>query len=259
MTAGPVAASSGQSAQSAQSAPPGLLVVCAVEEEADAVVGAWPAEPVTLGPLAGRRLSTGAGPVDVLTAAVGPAAVAAATAYALGAAGGHYLATFSMGVAGAFKDGGAIVGGVAVADTILFADLGVLAPDGFQDLATLGFGLGLDLVQPPAAVVDAIAARCRAAGLPTAVGPVLTLATFTGTDARAAELTSRYAAVAEAMEGAGIATATATYGLPTFEVRTISNWVGDRDREVWELDAALSALRSAAAGVFAEPLPLAVT
>jgi futalosine hydrolase len=234
----------------------GLLVVCAVAEEADAVVRALTDAPeeIRLGLVPGRRCLTGAGAVHVVTSGVGPAAAAATAAFALAA--GSYDAVFSIGVAGAFHDQGAEVGGVAVADTIVFADLGVLAPGGWEDVASLGVGIALDAAQPPAAAVAAIAERSRSAGLPTAVGTVLTLSTFTGTDARADELITRHHAIAEAMEGAGIATAALTAGIPALELRTCSNGVGDRDKEEWQLQPALDALVRSCAAVFAAPLPL---
>jgi len=72
-------------------------------------------------------------------------------------------------------------------------------------------------------------------------------------------LAARYpGAVAEAMEGFGVATAAALAGGhgpgaaggtgPAFaELRTVSNVVGPRDRSAWRIDLALAALREAAA------------
>ncbi|HVU72228.1 MAG TPA: futalosine hydrolase [Mycobacteriales bacterium] len=231
-----------------------LLVVCAVDQEAAALAAPFPVEPVHVGPLPARRLGTTGPVVDVVTCGIGPAAAAAAAGFALGA--GDYDAVMSAGIAGAFVDGGAVVGGLAVADAIVFADLGVLTPDGFASIASLGFGDGLEQVVPPAAAVKALHERCMTTGLPVATGTLLTLATFTGTDVRAAELIGRHTAVAEAMEGSGVACAAAMVGVPALELRSISNLVGDRDREAWELPAALTALTAASAAVFASELPL---
>ena len=51
--------------------------------------------------------------------------------------------------------------------------------------------------------------------------------------------------VAEAMEGFGVATATARAGLPFAEIRAVSNPVGPRDREAWKIPDALAALERA--------------
>ena len=231
-----------------------VLVVCAVDAEAQAVAAPFAAEDVRVGPLPAQRLAAPGGTVDVVVCGVGPAAAGAAAAYGLGA--DAYDAVLSIGVAGAFTGGGAAIGGLVVADEIVFADLGVITNDGFTDIATVGFGDGLERVTPPAAGVTALHARCAATAVPVVTGTILTLSTFTGTDARAAELIAAHHAVAEAMEGSGVATAASFAGVPAFEVRSISNPVGDRDREVWELPAALAAITAASAAIFAEPLPL---
>jgi len=72
----------------------------------------------------------------------------------------------------------------------------------------------------------------------------------TGTAGRAAELTARHpGAVAEAMEGYGVACAAAACGLRMLEVRAISNAVGPRDRSAWRIGPALDRLAEAAAAL----------
>jgi len=61
-------------------------------------------------------------------------------------------------------------------------------------------------------------------------------------------------AVAEAMEGFGVATAASRAGTAFAELRTISNPVGPRDRDLWRLTEALAALE-AAAGALANLVP----
>jgi futalosine hydrolase len=56
-------------------------------------------------------------------------------------------------------------------------------------------------------------------------------------------LASRHpAAVAEAMEGFGVAQAAAQAGVAFAEIRTIANVAGPRDRAAWRIGPALSAL-----------------
>ncbi|MFE0459008.1 futalosine hydrolase [Kitasatospora sp. NPDC058965] len=208
-----------------QPAPPRgrLLVVVAVAAEAEAVL-------------------RGAGPdrVRVVTAGVGPAAAAAATALAL-AERPHPL-VLSAGIAGGFAPH-APVGAVVAADAILAADLGAQTPDGFQDVAALGFGT-VRHTPPPAAV--ALLAGATGA----VVGPVLTVSTVTGSAERAAELAARHpGAAAEAMEGFGVAEAAARFGVPALELRTVSNAVGPRDRAAWRIGEALGALERAFAAL----------
>jgi futalosine hydrolase len=79
------------------------------------------------------------------------------------------------------------------------------------------------------------------------VGEVVTVATVTGTAERAASLAAAHpAAVAEAMEGYGVACAAAGAGVAFAELRTISNPVGPRDRTAWRIAEALAALTTAA-------------
>ncbi|RQX16776.1 futalosine hydrolase, partial [Micromonospora chalcea] len=83
-----------------------------------------------------------------------------------------------------------------------------------------------------------------------AVGTVLTVSTVTGTAASTAALAQRHPdAVAEAMEGYGVAVAAAQAGVPFAELRTVSNPIGPRDRSAWRMREAFAALTSAAAAL----------
>ena len=200
-----------------------LLVVTAVAAEAEAV-------------------RAGAGHDDVVAEAVGvgPAAAAAGTARLL--ATGRYRAVISAGIAGGFP-GRADVRAIVLGARSIAADLGAETPDGFLTVEELGFGTSrLD--------ADPMLLKALATALPTAVvGDVLTLSTVTGTAETARRLAGRFpAAVAEAMEGYGVATAAA--GLPFLELRTISNPVGPRDRAAWRLKEAFAALSTASAALW---------
>jgi futalosine hydrolase len=175
----------------------------------------------------------------VIVGGVGPAAAAAATGRALH--GGDHDIVLCAGVGGGFAPLG--MGDVAVAATIAFADLGAESPDGFLPVSALGFGVASYPVEPKLAVELAD----RTGGH---LGTVLTVATVTGTRDSATALARRYPdAVAEGMEGAGVAAAAALYGVPVAEVRTISNVVGPRDRAAWQLPLALERLGTAVAAV----------
>ncbi|WP_255308146.1 futalosine hydrolase [Streptomyces marincola] len=227
-----------------------VLVVTAVPAERDAVLAAVPGgaeaagEPPFAGPAvlrvrpAGTRLR-----VDVLAAGVGPAAAAAGAATALAGAAEPYRLVLAAGIGGGFTPAAA-VGGTVVASSIVAADLGSHTPDGFADIASLGFGTSVH--RPPGRLAVALAAAAGAA-----LGPVLTVSAATGSAARAAELAARHeGAAAEAMEGFGVATAAALHGVPVAEIRTVSNAVGPRDRSAWRIPAALAALTSAFAAAW---------
>ena len=225
---------------------PRLLVVTAVAPEAAAVlrgVGAALSHtgPVPVGLPGGHQL-TRQGPVDVLAAGVGPAAAAAGTATALAVCDhGGYDLVVSAGIAGGFAPR-APLGCVLVAEAIVAADLGADTPEGFATVTELGFGR----IRHGTRHATPVAAALRGAGLPTAVGPVLTVSTVTGTAARAAELLERHpGAVGEAMEGFGVAEAAAGYGTAVLELRAVSNAVGPRDRAAWRIGEAFAALEQA--------------
>jgi futalosine hydrolase len=197
-----------------------LLVVTAVGAERDAVAAGWTGEVVAVG--------------------AGSSAAAAGTARLLAAGGegggGGYRAVLSVGIAGGFA-GRIGVGGIALATESVAADLGADSPDGFIALSVLGFGADRYPVD------EDLGAALRAV-LPDAVtGSILTVNTVTGTAAGMRAIEARNPeAVAEGMEGFGVATAAAGAGIPFGELRTISNLVGPRDRGAWRIGEALAAL-----------------
>ncbi|MEU4208407.1 futalosine hydrolase [Streptomyces sp. NPDC026206] len=223
-----------------------VLVVAAVTAERDVVTAAWPdtTEVALPGAVLRRATPDGAGgPVlDVLAAGVGPAAAAAGTATALTAAalaGEPYDLVISTGIAGGFA-AAVPVGAVVVSDAIVSADLGAQSSaGGFLSVAELGFGSITHEV--PEALVRTVA---RATG--AVRGDVLTVSTATGTAERAAELAQRHpGAVAEGMEGFGVAEAARAHGVPALELRAVSNAIGPRDRSTWRIGEALGALSGA--------------
>jgi len=199
----------------------GVLVVCAVEAERAAIVAAGVRSPVIVG-------------------GVGPAAAAAAAALA---SGDGVDLVLSAGIGGGFAP--LRPGEVAVASAAVFADLGAETADGFVPVSALGFG-------EERYEVDASLAADLAARTGARVGTIVTVATVTGTARTAAELTARFPdAVAEGMEGAGVAAAARLRGVRFAELRAISNLVGPRDRDAWEIPRALEALGRAVAAVTA--------
>ncbi len=220
-----------------------LLVVTAVEAEAQAFRAGLPAGP------------TGA-VVHVAAVGVGPAAAAAGAARLLAlaeAAGRPYRAVISAGIAGGFP--GAPVGATVLAARSIAADLGAESPEadsgGFLSIDELGFGSGTHQAD------EALLATLRAALPGAVVGDILTVSTVTGSGASAAGLVARFpAAVAETMEGYGVACAAAGATVPFAELRTVSNLVGPRDRAAWRIGDALTALTAAATAITTATPPI---
>jgi futalosine hydrolase len=215
-------------------------VTTAVPAERDAVAGAFTDGTTEVRLPAATLLRTAEG-YDLLAAGVGPARAAALTATALTAAaldGRPYALVVSAGIAGGFRPA-APVGSLVVADEIIAADLGAETAEGFVPVTELGFGTVSH--RPPDSLVRAIAEATGARP-----GAVLTVSTVTGSARRAADLCARHPhALAEAMEGFGVAEAAAAHGVPVLEIRAVSNPVGPRDRAAWRIADALAALTEA--------------
>ncbi|WP_338897574.1 futalosine hydrolase [Streptomyces sp. TG1A-60] len=220
-----------------------ILVATAVPVERDAVARALPGPgtDVRLPAATLHRRHAVGHDYDLLAAGVGPALAAASTAAALTAAalgGRPYGLVVSAGIAGGFPPE-APVGSLVLADEITAADLGAETPDGFLPVTDLGFGTVTH--HPPQALVRAAA---TATGART--GTVLTVSTVTGSAERATALRDRHPrALAEAMEGFGVAEAAAAHTSPVLELRAVSNAVGPRDRAAWRVGDALTALTEA--------------
>lgn len=199
-----------------------VLVITAVEAEREALMRGLRDDPA----------------FDILVGGVGPIAAAASAAKALAAA--DYSLVVSAGIGGGFP-GRAEVGSLVLASRIIAADLGAETPEGFKGLEELG--LGTTCIQVEGGLVNRIAEAFEAAELPVIIGPVLTVSTVTGTAPTARGLAARIeGAAAEAMEGYGVAQAAYNEGLPVIELRAISNVVGPRDRELWQIKEALELL-----------------
>ncbi|MGW2701044.1 futalosine hydrolase [Streptomyces sp. NPDC001340] len=214
-----------------------VLVATAVPAERDAVARAFPEAGAQVRLPGVCLVRTGAG-YDLLAGGVGPALAAASTATALTAAaldGNPYGLVVSAGIGGGFPPE-APVGSLVVADAITVADLGAETADGFVPVTELGFGTVTH--RPPPSLVRAVSEATGARP-----GTVLTVSTVTGTAARAAELRARHPrALAEGMEGFGVAEAAAAHGVAVLEIRAVSNPVGPRERAAWRIGDALAAL-----------------
>jgi futalosine hydrolase len=152
----------------------------------------------------------------------------------------------SAGIAGGFAP--LQVGTIAVASTITFADLGAESAEGFLPVSSLGFGTERYEVAPRLSIELADLTGGH-------LGSILTVSTVTGSSARAQQLQRAHPdAVAEAMEGAGVAAAAHVCGVPMAEVRAISNLVGPRDRSAWRIPEALATLGTALASIITAEL-----
>ena len=213
-----------------------LLVVAALAEESRAILGDAPWEWDRIGPFEALVSSTGDLDCNVVVSGIGSVASAAATSTAL-AIRGPYDVVISAGIGGGFATHGVELTELIVADEIVNVDY-VRPPDD-EDLGVdpaawtpIAFPAAESLVS---FVHETTQARR---------GAVLTVTTMTDSHERQSLLATHYpSAVAEAMEGAGVAFAAWKWSVPFGEVRTISNFVG-QDFSGWKTAGALKRLKS---------------
>ncbi|MED1864138.1 futalosine hydrolase [Fictibacillus nanhaiensis] len=180
--------------------------------------------------------------VDVVLAGVGPISAGIQTTKALLTK--DYDLVINMGIAGGFRDK-ADVGTLVIADEMISGDLGAESPDGFITLDELGFGAATRIKADSELVMHCLTAL-KLAGVAVQLGHVLTLSTVTGTSETTKDLQVREPdAVAEAMEGYGVALAAREFGKPVLEIRSISNPIGPRDRSAWRMKEAFDTLERA--------------
>ncbi len=160
----------------------------------------------------------------------------------------RHAAVVNIGVAGALPGSNLPMSSVVLASQSVFADEGVITPDGFITLDEMGFSptagdsLGVAGARDLIAALDPVTDR---------TGVITTVSTCSGTDAQAIEVQRRTGAIAEAMEGAAVGCVIerlnnelASNSIPFAELRVISNTTGDRDHQDWDLAGALDRLRS---------------
>lgn len=230
------------------------LLVVATPMEAEAVlrgVGVRGESPAAWEP---TRLPVRADLTLVVTG-VGKSNAAGATALALARSG--LTRVINLGIAGALgADGGAHgaadpIGRCIVATASVFADEGVRTPDGFTDVAAMGFAplAGAPGVRGTLSAAvpcdDQLVDRLSRGA--DARGPIATVSTCSGTDALAREVAARTGALAEAMEGAAVGLVAARMGAAFAEARAISNTTGDRASQRWDVRRALDRLAAFAA------------
>lgn len=205
-----------------------VLIVTAVQVEAD-VIGAIEN-------------------AQVIVSGIGRTNAAAATTEAI-IKDGPFGHVFCAGLAGSLPRSELEIGDIVVATSCVYVEEGLHTPDGFQDMAGLGFSLG-DF-EGNAVPVDPNMLVMLDALYRT--GPIATVATCSGTDEAAREVVRRTNAIAEAMEGAAVVHAAARLGIPASELRTISNTTGDRKNQRWDLSRGLSALGQAVRFAMSQP------
>lgn len=174
------------------------------------------------------------GSLTVALCGIGPAAAAMST-YAL--AGRYQPERITLaGIAGAFAESGHKPGDLVQVSQDTFADLGYHDETGVFNLDDMKLP-HLPRKEGPMGCRFSLAAPFD---LPRATA--LTVSTITSDDDRATALWGRFRADLENMEGAAVAMAAETLGIPVCQIRAVSNRVGPRDPKSWLIKEPLARL-----------------
>jgi futalosine hydrolase len=213
-----------------------LLVVVALVEEGQAILGDGRSERHPIGPFEALVSTDEDLECEVVVSGIGAVASAAATSTAL-ALRGPYDLVISAGIGGGFRTHGVGLTELIVADEIVYADY--VRPPNVEVLGVEPTAWTPTVFPAPESFISAV---CDATH--SRRGTVLTITAMTDSHDRESWLAKQYpSAIAEAMEGAGVAFVAWRWNVPCGEVRTISNFVGQVFGE-WEKESALERLKS---------------
>ncbi|MGJ8637248.1 MAG: futalosine hydrolase [Phycisphaerales bacterium] len=181
---------------------------------------------------------------DLVRSGVGKSAAAASTMRALMLK--DHRSVISVGIAGSLpshdpESKPIEIGQCIAATRSVFSDEGVGASDQFIKMSELGFAPfanGTMSIEHNPALSSLLESVADLSGI------IATVSWCSGDDGCAQGVVNRTEAIAEAMEGAACAQSAQILDptIKTGELRVISNTTGDRTKQVWDLDLALSKL-----------------
>lgn len=225
-------------------APATILIISAVPQELKLIAGQLEQTVQVNGPFPVITGKIKATKLVLCSAGLGKANAAGATAAMLE----HYrpALVINLGCGGAYLDSGLQPGDLALADQEIFADDGVMAPNGWLGLEEMGLPLFTSqdnafYNQIPLSdeINRAVKRFAEHAGIKLACGHFATVSTCSGTTTQGMALAQRYNVICENMEGAAVALVALRYNTPCIELRGISNLVEDRDLSLWKLAKAM--------------------
>ena len=166
--------------------------------------------------------------------------------------GKPYDLVINIGIAGSYDLDEFPIASAAVISREYFGDLGFETDKGFADLFRCGI-IGKDefpytdgalarQLLPYSNIEDAISRYKSGVGV--------TIQCITGDISRVEELKRLYTPHIESMEGAAVYYAALMEGVPCFEIRTVSNVVGERDSRKWKTMEALETLENCCREIF---------
>lgn len=229
-----------------------LLLLSATEFEVEPLTGAFRSADSAGPPLPdGWRARVGhlAG-VRCVAVATGVGKVNAAALTALAVSAYAPAALLLVGIGGAFVQAGLAVGRAALAESDTHLDTGVGQGAAWAGMRSMGFALLPATEARPEEAYNRIEQAPATRALATRLGlPAVAFGTSEAVTADAATahlLGSRHGVAIESMEGAAVAQVAAALGVAAYQVRGVSNSVGDRDKANWRVADAVASSCSAA-------------
>ena len=236
--------------------PSPLLLLSATEFEVEPLAGGFTAaDEITAALPPGWRARRGSlEGVPTVAVATGIGKVNAATLTALAVTALKPSALLLVGIGGAYPGAGLETGEAAFALSETHIDTGVGHGSTWQGLESIGFPLIPAVGSRSAALYNQLplapGSKALAAQLGVKAVPFATSEAVTADAATASLLRSLHGVAVESMEGAAVAQVAAALQAPLYQVRGVSNLVGDRDKKNWRIsDAVAASCRTARAAV----------
>ncbi len=233
------------------STPPRLLLLSATEFEVAPLTEGLRALALTPALPDGWRARTGTiGGAACVAVATGVGKVNAAALAALAVNSLRPSVVLVVGIGGAFPGADLHVGEVAMALSETHMDTGVGHGAAWSGMESMGFPLLPATTARPTPAYNRFELPATVTALAERIGVMAahfgTAEAVTADPHTARLLAHTHGVAVESMEGAAVAQVAAALGLPAFELRGVSNMVGDRDKANWRVPDAVAAACAAA-------------
>jgi futalosine hydrolase len=215
-----------------------LLIVAAMKQELDLLIEACNAQ--NSGHVAAYKYYFGKTGNHVVRIGITGIGIASAS-MALGAfcAVDPPEAAIMVGSAGMFPGLGLSLGDLIVARTEILSELGVVSGPGTGDASLLKLTGTEQEISLDGGLCEKATEAARQTGR-AFCGRSLTVTGASANREHALLRVNRFGALAENMEGYALALAGRRFGIPTVEIRGISNEAGDRNRANWNFETAMA-------------------
>lgn len=143
------------------------------------------------------------------------------------------------GIGGSFSDRYQPTTVLAVKEDV-FADLGAYSSEGFDDIFDLGLASSSEKPFTNRMLLNEEAQRWNVLSLPLVRGA--TINRISSQRYEVESILKKYSPDVESMEGAALHYVCILEGIPFFQIRAVSNFVGERDKKRWKMKEAIDEL-----------------